>query len=182
MTVVDTLIERNTRAATSHTALPSLPRLNLCVVTCPDPRVDPAHVFGLAPGDAAVVRAAAGRVSPIVIQQLAFLSATGSDYGQSPESVELVLMTHTNCGIANFITDDRRAAIAAFLGCGESDLDARAVGDPREAVRVDVSLLADNPLIPASIAVTGVVYDVESGLVEVVERRAPLRSGQAPLG
>lgn len=177
MTVIDTLIERNASAAANHETLPNLPGLNLCVVTCPDPRVDPAHVLGLAPGDAAVVRAAAGRVSPIVIQQLAFLSTTGSDYGQAPGSVELVLMTHTNCGIANFTAPTRRAALAAFLGCGEDELDARAVTDPREAVRVDVSLLADNPLIPGSVAVTGVVYDVESGLIEVIERRAPLRSG-----
>jgi carbonic anhydrase len=176
VTAIDTLIERNARTAAQHEALPNLPRLNLCVVTCPDPRVDPVHVFGLQPGDAAVVRAAAGRVSPIVIQQLAFLSATGSDYGQSPGSVELVLMTHTNCGIANFTTLDRRAALAAFLGCSEEELDARAITDPREAVRADVSLLADNPLMPASIGVTGVVYDVQSGLIEVIERRAPLRS------
>jgi len=175
MTVIDTLIERNADAAQAHRALGNLPRLNLCIVTCPDPRVDPAHVFGLQPGDAAVVRAAAGRVSPIVIQQLAFLSATGADYGQTPATVELVLMTHTDCGIRNFTSADRRVALAAFLGCGEGELQERAVTDPREAVRVDVSLLAENPLIPASVAVTGVVYDVDSGLVEVIERRAPLR-------
>lgn len=176
MTVLDTLLERNASVAGDHETLPNLPGLNLCIVTCPDPRVDPAHVFGLRPGEAAVVRAAAGRVSPIVVQQLAFLSATGADYGQPPDSVELVLMTHTDCGIANFTRPDRRGALAAFLGCEEDELDGRAVTDPREAVRVDVSLIAGNPLIPASVAVTGVVYDVESGRVELVERRAPLRT------
>jgi carbonic anhydrase len=175
MSIIELLIERNARAAAERAALPNLPRLSLCVVTCPDPRVDPVHVLGLAPGDAAVVRAAAGRVSPIVIQQLAFLSATGADYGQSPANVELVLMTHTDCGIANFDTSERRPALAAFLGCAEQELAARAISDPREAVRADIALLAENPLLPASIAVTGIVYQVESGLIEVVERRAPLR-------
>jgi hypothetical protein len=48
-------------------------------------------------------------------------------------------------------------------------------------VRVDIGLLAENPLIPSSVGVTGVVYDVASGVAEVVERRAPLRRpGQAP--
>jgi carbonic anhydrase len=176
MTVVDELLERNAQRAGEHETLPSLPRLNLCIVTCPDPRVDPAHIFGLEPGDAAVVRAAAGRVSPIVIQQLAFLTATGSDYGQGPADVELLLMTHTNCGIANFDTPERRDALATFLGTGSDEIDSRSVSDPRQAVRGDVELLAGNPLIPADISVTGVVYDVETGLVEVVERRSPLRS------
>jgi carbonic anhydrase len=175
--VIEEMIERNAHAAGTHRALPNLPRLNLCIVTCPDPRVDPAHVFNLDPGDAAVVRAAAGRVSPIVIQQLAFLSATGADLGQQQGGVELVLMAHTDCGLANFDRPERRPALAAFLGCGEDELDARAVTDPREGVRVDVGLLAENPLIPSSIGVTGVVYDVATGLVEVVERRSPLWTG-----
>src|SRR5579859_2600391 len=175
MTVIDELLERNACLTAAHEPLPNLPRLNLCIVTCPEPRVDPMAVFGLEPGDAAVVRAAAGRVSPIVIQQLAFLAATGSDYGQTPDT-ELVLMTHTRCGIANFARADRRGALAAFLGCTDDELDARAVTDPREAVRGDVGLLAANPLLPPEISVTGVVYDVDTGRVEVVERRAPLRS------
>jgi carbonic anhydrase len=176
MTVVEMLIERNADGAAGvHRALPNLPRLNLCIVTCPDPRVDPAHVFGLEPGDAAVVRAAAGRVSPIVIQQLAFLSATGADLGQQPGSVELLLMTHTECGIEKFASEERRPALAAFLGCPEDELDSRSVTDPRAAVRGDLDLLAGNPMIPSSIAASGVVYDVATGRVELVERRAPLR-------
>jgi carbonic anhydrase len=177
MSVLDALLERNARAAATHAPLPNLPRLNLCIVACPDPRVDPMAVFGLEPGDAAVVRAAAGRISPIVIQQLAFLAATGADYGQRPTGTELVLMTHTECGIANFTGDDRREALAAFLGCTVGELDARSVTDPREAVRGDVALLAANPLLPDELSVTGVVYDVDSGRVEVVERRSPLRGG-----
>jgi carbonic anhydrase len=175
MSAVDELLDRNARVATRHRPLPNLPRLNLCIVACPDPRVDPMAVFALQPGDAAVVRAAAGRVSPIVIQQLAFLAATGSDYGQRPTDTELVLMTHTDCGIVNFAHGERRDALAAFLGCSVEELDSRAVGDPREAVRNDVALLAANPLLPAQIAVTGVVCDVDTGRVELVERRAPLR-------
>ncbi|HEX4564664.1 MAG TPA: carbonic anhydrase [Solirubrobacteraceae bacterium] len=176
MSVIEELLERNARVAARHEPLPNLPRLNLCIVACPDPRVDPTAVFGLRLGDAAVVRAAAGRVSPIVIQQLAFLATTGSDYGQTPDDTELVLMTHTRCGIANFTRTDRRGALAAFLGCTDDELDARAVTDPRAAVRGDVALLAANPLLPGKISVTGVVYDVDTGRVEVVERRSPLRS------
>jgi carbonic anhydrase len=175
MPLIEELLDRNAHFAAEHRPLPSLPRLNLCIVTCPDPRVDPLAIFALRPGDAAVVRAAAGRISPIVLQQLLFLSATGADYGQRPDGFELLLMTHTDCGIRNFARPERIDALAAFLGCATEEIGSRSVEDPREAVRGDIALLAENPLPPAGLAVTGAVFDVATGLVEVVERRAPLR-------
>ena len=180
MTVIDELLERNAYLAATHQPLPNVPRLNLCVVTCPDPRVDPMAIFGLRPGDAAVVRVAAGRVSPIVMQQLAFLAATGSDYGQRPDGTELILMTHTNCGIVNFTGDDRRDALAGFLGCSTGELSSRAVTDPREAVRRDIAILAASPQLPSELSVTGIVYDVQTGRTEVIERHSPLRQASQP--
>jgi carbonic anhydrase len=176
MDTVEQLLSRNASfAAADHRPLPFLPRLNACVVTCPDPRVDPARVLGLELGDAAVVRAAGGRVSPIVLQQLLFLSAAGAAAGQTPEGLELVLMTHTDCGITRLQGPEHRDGLAAFLGCTVEELPGRCVGDPRAAVAADIELLAANPLLPASLSVTGLVYDVESGRAEVVQRRAPLR-------
>jgi carbonic anhydrase len=176
MTVIEQLVERNQQVATRHTPLPNLPRLNLCIVTCPDPRVDPMAVFDLRPGDAAVVRAAAGRVSPIVLQQLLFLTATVADYGQRPSGLELLLMAHTDCGIKNFARPDRIEALSAFLGSPAEEIESRSVEDPRAAVAGDIELLARNPMLPADLSVTGVVYDVTTGRVEVVERRSPLRT------
>lgn len=178
MTAVEELLERNARfAAAQHSAgLPTIPRLRACVVACPDPRVDPAQVLGLELGDAAVVRAAAGRISPIVLQQLLFLQATGAAEGAGDAAFELVLMQHTDCGIKHFIGPDRRDGLAAFLGCTVEELEGKSVTDPYEAVRVDIEVLAANPLLPDSLSVTGVVYDVESGRVELVERRSPLRA------
>jgi carbonic anhydrase len=173
MTVIDELLKANRRVV--HRPLPNLPRLNLCIITCPDPRVEPMAIFDLQPGDAAVVRAAAGRISPIVVQQLLFLSAVGADYGQNQSGAELILMTHTDCGINHFTRHDRREALAVFLGCRPDEIASRTVDDPREAVRGDIELLAASPLLPAALAVTGIVYHVETGRLEVVERRSPLR-------
>src|ERR1043165_7365785 len=117
MSTVGMLLERNARYAQRHTVLPFLPRLSMCIVTCPDARVDPAAVLGLEPGDAAVVRAAAGRISPIVLQQLFFLQATGAAAGQADTGLELVLMTHTDCGISRLQGPAHRPGLAAFLGC-----------------------------------------------------------------
>jgi carbonic anhydrase len=175
MSVVDELLERSAHVAQRHTELPFLPRLGMCIVSCPDPRVDPAVIFGLEPGDAAVVRAAAGRISPIVLQQLLFLQAAGAAAGQASSGLELVLMTHTDCGITRLQGPDYRDALAAFLGCAPDELADKSVGDPAGAVRVDLQLLADTPLIPDSLSVTGLVYDVHTGRVSEVERRSPLR-------
>lgn len=175
--IVTQLLQRNRRfAAERHQPLGLAPRLRTCVVTCPDPRVDPAYVLDLEPGDAAVVRAAGGRISPIVLQQLLFLAQIAAAAGQSQEGLELVLMQHTDCGMAHFTGTEHREMLGAFLGCAPEALDAKALTDPFEGVRVDIRTLASNPLLPDSLAVTGIVYDVTSGLVEMVERRAPLRS------
>jgi carbonic anhydrase len=173
---VGEILERNLRfAERDHQTLATMPRLKMCVVTCPDPRVDPAHVLGLELGDAGVVRAAAGRISPIVLQQLLLLAQTGAAAGQSQEGLELVLMQHTECGIAHFLGEEHRDALAAFLGCALDQLEAKSPADPYRGIRVDIEELAANPLLPASLSVTGLVYDTASGRVELVERRSPLR-------
>lgn len=178
MNATTELLERNKRFAQDDLAeLPFLPRLRTCIVTCPDSRVDPAHVLGVELGDAAVVRAAAGRVSPIVLQQLLFLTLAGAAAGQANEGLELVLMQHTDCGIARLQGPEHRDALAAFLGVAPDELEAKSIGDPYNAIRVDIETLAANPLLPDSLAVSGLVYDVATGRAELVERRAPLRDG-----
>ncbi len=180
MNPVEELLERNDRFAERREAgLPTLPRLGTCIVACPDPRVDPAQVLGLELGDAAVVRAAAGRISPIVLQQLLFLQATGAAVGAGEAAFELVLMQHTDCGIRHFTGPDMRDGLAAFLGCTVEELDGKSVTDPHGAIRVDIDALAANPLIPDSLSITGLVYDVDTGHAELVERRSPLRGGVA---
>ncbi|HEY7830685.1 MAG TPA: carbonic anhydrase [Solirubrobacteraceae bacterium] len=180
------LLARNERfVQEGHSELSFLPRLRTCIVTCPDPRVDPAQVLGIELGDAAVVRAAGGRVSPIVLQQLLFLQLAGAAAGQSDVGLELVLMQHTDCGITHLQGPEHREALAAFLGVAAEELDQKAVADPHAGIRVDIDALAANPFIPGSLSVSGLVYDVASGRAELVERRSPLREERtesAPIG
>jgi carbonic anhydrase len=88
-------------------------------------------------------------------------------------------MQHTDCGIVHLQGPENRELLAAFLGTTVDELDSKAVADPHGAVRVDIQALADNPLIPASLSVSGIVYDVASGRAELVERRSPLRGDSA---
>jgi carbonic anhydrase len=46
------------------------------LVTCLDPRVDPAAFLGIELGDAPVIRNAGGRVTEAVINDIAFISCS----------------------------------------------------------------------------------------------------------
>jgi hypothetical protein len=68
-------LERNRAfaAAGGHHGAVVFPNLRLFVITCLDPRVDPAHFLGLGLSDAMVVRNVGGRVTPEVINDVAFI-------------------------------------------------------------------------------------------------------------
>jgi hypothetical protein len=77
-TGIDLALERNRAfaAAGSHEGAVVFPHLRLFVITCLDPRVDPAHFLGLKLSDAVVVRNVGGRVTPEVINDVAFIGQT----------------------------------------------------------------------------------------------------------
>ena len=81
MTSLDPLLERNRAFATTgaHTGLSIMPNQPIFVVTCLDPRVDPAAFLGLGLGDAPMVRNGGGRMNagllPEWLGPLAFLEA-----------------------------------------------------------------------------------------------------------
>jgi carbonic anhydrase len=52
----------------------------------------------------------------------------------------------------------------------------KAVTDPRASVAVDVALLRTIPALPGAWLVSGLVYDVATGLVEIVVPPAPIRT------
>lgn len=58
----------------------------------------------------------------------------------------------------------------------KEELKAKAVTDPRAAVAVDVAVLRANPALPGEWLVSGLVYNVATGLVDTVVPPAPLRN------
>ncbi len=175
--MLDDLLDRNRTYAERHQdGLPSLPRRNLVVLTCMDHRIDPVAALGLELGDAMVIRNAGGRVTSAFLQNLAMLGLVAETRGGEASSFELVLMPHTECGVGG-LTDKHADALAAYFEVLPDQLDSMAPSDPHEGIRVDIEALAGNPEVPASLSVTGLVYDVASGRVKLVERRAPLRGG-----
>jgi carbonic anhydrase len=58
----------------------------------------------------------------------------------------------------------------------DGELKSKAVTDPRAVVAVDVALLRAIPALPGGWLVSGLIYDVATGLVEVVVALAPIRN------
>jgi carbonic anhydrase len=68
------------------------------------------------------------------------------------------------------------AMLAHYFQIQEGELKTKAVSDPRAAVAVDVAALRAIPALPGAWLISGLVYDVATGVVEVVVPAAPIRS------
>jgi carbonic anhydrase len=171
MSNLDPLLERNKAFARTgaHQGLSPMPSHQLFIVSCIDPRVDPAHFLGAGPGDALVLRNAGGRVTNEVIDEIAFISAlTENMFGDDAPPLEVAVIHHTSCGTRFLADDDFRRSFAARIDADETELAATAVTNPTQSVRQDVEKLQASPLVPNRVNVSGHVYDVDSGLVETV--------------
>jgi len=71
--------------------------------------------------------------------------------------------------------EEKPDMLAGYFGIGKGELEAKAVTDPRTSVAVDVAALRANPALPGGWLVSGLVYDIATGLVDVVVPPAPLR-------
>jgi carbonic anhydrase len=145
-----------------------LPRLRLFVITCLDPRVDPAHFLGLSLGDAIVVRNAGGRVTPEVINDLEFIGQITENVRPDGPPFEVAVIHHTQCGSGALADGTFRRRYADRIGAPEALLRERAVLDPTATVTRDVERLRSGLAISERVAVSGHVYDVVTGLVETV--------------
>jgi carbonic anhydrase len=175
MDTLSTLLQRNADFATRlPTGLTIVPRLRTLLIGCVDPRVDPADVFGLELDDAAIIRNVGGRVTPGVVEEIAMLrKVTQSAGGDMGAGWDLVVLHHTQCGITRL--GGEPAMLASFFGVTEEELPEKAVKDPHAAVAVDVAALKASPSLAGGFLVSGLVYDVQTGLVEIVVKPALLR-------
>jgi carbonic anhydrase len=144
------------------------PKLGLLVLTCVDPRTDPAHTLGIELSDALVMRNVGGRVTQRVIEDIVFLSQLVEGVVPEGDLLEVAVIHHTQCGSRAFADDEFRARYAERIGAEEAGLRDQAVIDPVATVRHDVEILRSSPVIPGRVRASGHVYDVTSGLVETI--------------
>ena len=167
---IDPALERNRTfaAAGGQEGAVVFPNLRLFVITCLDPRTDPAHFLDLGLGDAIVVRNAGGRVTREVINDVAFIGQLAENALPDGPLFEVAVIHHTQCGTGALADDAFRRRYAERIGVEESTLRERAVLDPAATVARDVGRLRSAPAISERVTVSGHVYDVVTGLVETV--------------
>ncbi len=167
---IEEVLGRNREFAArgGHEGQVVFPKLRLFVVTCIDPRTDPAHFLGLDLSEALVLRNAGGRVTPAVIDEIAFISQLAEGAVAEGPLFEVAVVHHTQCGTGALADDDFRRRYAERIGGDEAALRGRAVVDPAATVWNDVDLLRAAPQVPDRVRVSGHVYDVAGGLVETV--------------
>ena len=185
MSNLDSLLDRNQVFAAQQTAagtlMPSLPQalpnVKAIIIGCADMRVDPAHILGIKPGEAVVMRNIGGRITPGLLEQLGLLGRIGQIAGEIPGGrgeFHIIILQHTDCGITRLAGDP--AMLARYFQLEEGELKSKAVTDPRAAVAVDVALLRTIAALPGGWLLSGLIYDVATGLVEVVVAPGPIRN------
>jgi carbonic anhydrase len=185
MSDLESMLERNqdfaARQSAAGTLMPSLPgalpNVRAVIIGCADMRVDPAHVLGIRPGEAVVMRNIGGRITPGLLEQLGLLGRISEVAGQIPGGggeFHIVVLQHTDCGITRLAGDP--TMLMRYFQIQERELKTKAVTDPEAAVAVDVALLRAIPGLPADWLVSGLVYDVATGLVEIAVPPARIRT------
>ena len=188
MNNLDRWLERNKEFAAQQSAagtlMPSLtsamPNVKAIIIGCADMRADPAHVLGIKPGEALVLRNIGGRFTPGLLEQMALLHRISQVAEQVPGGggeFHLIVLQHTNCGFTRLTGDP--AMLAHYFQIQEGQLKSKAMNDPRAAVAADVAALRAIPVLPDAWLTSGLIYDVATGLVEVVVPPAPIRTASS---
>ncbi|HEV2979947.1 MAG TPA: carbonic anhydrase [Solirubrobacteraceae bacterium] len=159
---IDALVRNNRGYAAKFAGadLPAAPSRGVAVVTCMDARMLPSRLFGLAEGDAHVIRNAGGSArealrSLVVSQQLL-------------GTREVAVVKHTDCGMLGLRNRDLHEKIRHELGADAHEIDFLPFSSLEQAVLDDLAFLRSSPLVAPQVRVRGFVYDVRSGLVSEV--------------
>lgn len=160
------LLERNAALANAIAQQDQaiVPRHRTIVLTCGDHRVDPAHVLGLALGDAVVLRNPGGRLTNDVLQSLLVLRTIGQVEGLQAR-LEFVIMHHTDCGLSRLAGPDHAPLMAGFVGVSVSEIPELHLDDPVRSVQYDVARFRSLGVLPADTPLLGVVLDLATGHV-----------------
>jgi carbonic anhydrase len=181
MANIDPLLERNKHFAATNAREGAgiSAKHKVYVITCLDPRTDPSAFLELAVGDAMVIRNAGGRVSPDVLTDLAYIGYLSKAVSPGGPRFEVAVIHHTDCG-THFLADaDFRRGFADLIGGDDAVLAAEAVVHPEQTVRADVQLLRSSTILPATITVSGHVYDVNTGLITTIIPAAPMHTSSS---
>ncbi len=145
----------------ADSGLPGRAARGLAVVTCMDSRIDPLGLFGLAPGDAKILRTAGARVTDDVLRSLVL--------AHHLLGVERVMvLAHTDCGMTKVSDEEVHAAVRARSGIDSRSVEFQTIEDPSATLTRDVQRIRSSPYLPDAMPVAGGIFDVHTGAVTLV--------------
>ena len=165
--ILNEVLAANTNYAASFGdkgKLPLPPARHFAILTCMDARLDVYRILGLNEGEAHVIRNAGGVVTDDEIRSLAISQRLLG-------TREIMLIHHTDCGLAKTTEDEFKGAIEAETGI-RPPWAVEAFTDAAGDVRQSIGRLKASPFIPHKDQVRGFVYDVRSGSLQEVTRLA----------
>lgn len=173
MRFADEALAANKLAASSYTGdgLGPQPVRHVAVLACMDARLDLFKSLGLAIGDCHVLRNAGGRATEDAIRSLTLSS-------HMLDTREFLVIHHTDCGLQRF-TNEQLTARLKEDGVHADNYDFLTISDLDESVREDVARIAESALLLPGIHITGLIFDVHTGLLHEVceaDTRGPDRS------
>jgi len=139
--------------------LAAVPTRRLAILTCMDCRIDVHEAFGLAPGQAHVLRNAGARASDDAIRSL--IKST-----IQLEVNRIAVVHHTDCGAAKIDLDTLRARVVERTGNDPVAVDFQLIADQEQSIIDDVDRLRTSPYLPPGTAIAGFIYDVSTGRLE----------------
>ena len=169
MEVLSTLLARNGHFVTSsfNPALKMMPTLKTVIISCLDPRLDPALILGLHQSDAAVLRNVGGRITPDIVDSLSIIHRIAQKAGgRLGPGWNVIILHHNDCGITRVV--DTPQLLAKYLGVHAGQLHEHGLLSPQLSVKIDVAALRANKQLPGGYVLSGCVYDVTTGNVETV--------------
>ena len=144
------------------TSVPGRAARGLAIVTCMDSRLDPLRMLGLAKGDAKILRNAGARVTDDVLRTL-ILAVHLLDVSR------VMVVAHTGCRMSGLEDSDIHDAIARSADLDTRSIDFGAVKDQQAILNHDLQRVRSSPYLSDSVAVIGCIYDLDTGLLNVVE-------------
>ena len=168
MTAIDKLLARNRAVAAYYpVGMGPMPTLKIAMLMCMDARINGHGAFGLNPGEVHLLRNAGGVVTDDIIRSLAISQhALGTR--------EIMIIHHTDCGLARLEEDRFRAHLATFAGYRPTWA-VQAFKDPHDSVRESLRRVRDSPFLLHHDAVRGFIFNVDTGLLDeiVVDSNTP---------
>jgi len=132
----------------------------LAVVTCMDSRISPLEMLGLQKGDAKILRNAGARVTDDVLRTLVLAV-------HLLEVDRVMVVAHTDCRMTK-VTDEQVHEEILARGVDTRSLEFRTISDQQAELAADVQKVRSSPYLPKELPVVGAIYDVTTGLIDVV--------------